>query len=357
MRPRSSGGAWLAFLAGCAILQAPAPVWAAPLSAPARFDTADKVKIRGDFYAGRKDKPCILLVPNVGGKRSEEGWRALAETLAGNGYAVLSFDWRGCGDSTDVGPEFWDYNAPWGSINRNGIMHRHRGQTEISFKDFRRSYVPWLINDLCAAKHYLDTQNNANACNASDVIVVAAQDGAALSALWIASEWRRWPMIPSPLNPNLMIRDPLGSAPSGSDVAAAVWLTMPSSLNGIGVNRWLSGLIDLPGRPPIASRLPMAFIFGDKDARGKAAAKRLSDDLKRWNGGGRRLVKFASDPIPGQGKGAQLLGKRQLNTDKSIDKIIDAVMDERSPTPWHDRRDSLVIVDRQVFSLLGVSVR
>ena len=37
------------------------------------------------------------------------------------------------------------------------------------------------------AKRLLDKMNNANSCNSSNVCVVAADDGAAIAALWLAS--------------------------------------------------------------------------------------------------------------------------------------------------------------------------
>src|SRR5579884_1954757 len=213
---------WLGLSVGLAFLLAPATARAVDAT-PAAFTTVDQVTLKGDFYPGLKTKPTILLVPRIGGKRTEEGWQQLAKTLAAKQYAVLSFDLRGCGESTHVAPAFWT-DPRWATVNRNGIRGHQKRQ--ISSKDFRPNYYPWLVNDLAAAKHYLDDQNSAGACNSGDLIVIAAESGAALSALWIAAQWQEMPYAQSPLNPTMVVPIP-GAKPLGSDIAAAVWLTMP----------------------------------------------------------------------------------------------------------------------------------
>jgi esterase/lipase len=70
-----------------------------PASAPSgqgvRFSTSDGVQLEGELY-GRGDVAVILLHMFPADRTS---WRAFAQQLAGEGYAALSFDFRGFGSS------------------------------------------------------------------------------------------------------------------------------------------------------------------------------------------------------------------------------------------------------------------
>src|SRR5204862_4095410 len=110
----------------------------------------------------------------IGGNREQDGWDDLAKKLQAN-YAVLTFDFRGHGDSTDVVPGpmgFWRYPD-------NRSLGSNPNKKTISWKDFPKGYYPMLVNDIAAARHFLDVQTNANRCNSSNLILIGAQDGAA----------------------------------------------------------------------------------------------------------------------------------------------------------------------------------
>ncbi len=320
---------------------------------PAAFNTIDGVRLKGDFYRGSSTKPTILLITKIGSKHSQEGWKKLAEELNRKEYAVLSFDLRGCGDSTRVNETFWTHPL-WGQMNSAGIKGRHRLQ--ISYKEFKPHYLPWLVNDIAAAKNYLDQQNNASACNSRDVVLVGAESGAALGALWLAAEWQEYPRAPSPLNPAVLL--PIqGAKPIGNDVAAAVWLTMPWKWNGSYVHRWLTWRSRALAGKPIISRVPMGFVWGKADSTGARSAKEILAELGRLKNGSKAGVLYASHPLPGRGKGAELLGRQNLDTGKFIQEIIDKVMDERGPTPWSNRADALMPVSAELLQNLGAKLQ
>ena len=97
---------------------------------------------------------------------------------------MLALDFRGHGDSKNVKPmEFWNVRH-----NTNGIKGAARTKDSIDWKDFTPAYYPMLVNDIAAAKQFLEQKNNARECNISDLYVVAAEDGAGLGMLWMASE-------------------------------------------------------------------------------------------------------------------------------------------------------------------------
>ena len=92
------------------------------------FPTFDEVELSGSFYrsapVGKKDKDAVVLLlhdfrHNKGGGSQEDGWRQLAGQLQKEGYAVLSFDFRGFGNSKSVSPKFWLHQH-----NKAGIRAR-----------------------------------------------------------------------------------------------------------------------------------------------------------------------------------------------------------------------------------------
>jgi pimeloyl-ACP methyl ester carboxylesterase len=276
-----------------------------------QFETFDKVELRGTFYASTKPKaPCVILLHKIGGNRQQNGWDNLAQELQKE-FAVLSFDFRGHGDSTGVGPEFWR--------NQSNFLIKGAGRSQkISFKDFPPAYYPMLANDVAAAKRYLDKQNDALACNSSNVVVIGAEEGAAIGALWIASEWQRRRFVKSFGGWTL---DPKGRV-EGEDIAAAVWLSIPKTFAGAYVGRWLTGPFNR-----VRDKTPMVFFYGEKDAKQAEASKDLFEYVKR---AGREKLEFTR--LRGKDTklaGSELLDKKSLGTSDEIATYLDKVMQKR----------------------------
>src|SRR5262249_35021117 len=158
------------------------------------FHSADGVELSGTYFpsaAGKKDA-CVLLLHDFdskkGGNSHQDGWDALAGRLQAEGYAVLSFDFRGFGESKTVGKSFWDIRR----TPHNNMVRRRKGSPDsVDHKDFNIGYYPYLVNDIAAAKAFLDRRNDAREVNSANVIVVGAGNGATLGAMWMASECRR----------------------------------------------------------------------------------------------------------------------------------------------------------------------
>jgi alpha-beta hydrolase superfamily lysophospholipase len=162
-----------------------------------RFETADQVTLRGTFYPSNRGTKaaCALLLHQLGGNSRQEGWDDLAKKLQQKGFAVLGFDFRGHGDSVDVNPDgFWKVPA-----NRTLKNFRPtKPGDKISYRDFTtlQNYL-MLVNDITAAKRFLDSKNDSQDCNAANVVVIGAESGATLGALWVATEWQRRQVNPA----------------------------------------------------------------------------------------------------------------------------------------------------------------
>ena len=122
-------------------------------------------------------------------------WKNLALSLQKAGYSVLMFDFRGHGDSTEIASpkDFWNAKA-------NAANVRSKSKDEIDVKDYIKqgsAYLPVLVNDIAAARAYLDRRNdNSKDCNTSSIIVIGADTGATLGAIWMNAEGYRYKYTP-----------------------------------------------------------------------------------------------------------------------------------------------------------------
>jgi hypothetical protein len=256
----------------------------------------------------------VLLLHALGQDSQQKNWRKLADTFHKKGYAVLLFDIRGHGDSTDVEPtEFWSLKYP-----SNRALVRGFPERELAFKNFDARYHPVLVNDIAAAKAFLDRRHDDGQCNSSNLVLVGADTGATLGAVWMNAEWHRHEVQPAAFP---------GQAPQidatsqGKNILCAIWLSISPKLGGRSVN--LPALVDLPGR---RGEVPMIFVHGDRDAQAEKQARACDKSLKT----NKKLALTAAVEIPGAGDlaGAALL-QDKLGTPKALLDYIDSVMEER----------------------------
>jgi hypothetical protein len=298
------------------------------------FRSVDGVELQGTYYhnsLGKKDA-CVLLLHNIsrtkGGNSHQDGWDHLAEALQKEGYAVLSFDFRGFGESKSVSKDFWEHRH-----NQSLRVAARRPET-IDQKDFPPAYYPQLVNDIAAAKAFLDRKNDAGELNSSNLIIIGAGEGATLGAMWMAAEWKRQ----RALGGNML------DEPEGRDQACGIWLTISPSL--AGQNQPVKALLVEVGRD---RKVPMAFLFGKTDATGKQIATNYVKAIKTPTSG-KKLDPLVKDftgehEIAGTNLTGSKLLQNSLETEKWILKDdLEKVMDKRGARE-RKKRDS----DRSVF--------
>jgi hypothetical protein len=217
-----------------------------------RFETIDAVELKGTYWPstrGRKG-PVAILLHRPNGSSSEDGWHLLGDDLQKAGFAVLAFDFRGHGDSTGVSPEFWDFPHNVQNVKRKGGTK----PTSIAAADFMPRYWQHLINDITAAKRYLERRyNDSGECNTSNIVLIGAEGGATLGALWLETELKRYRLVNGVKN----------KTPEGKDVVACVWLNMSGYLGGSPVAQLKTWLKNAGNGREI--KIPMAFLYGKDD--------------------------------------------------------------------------------------------
>jgi hypothetical protein len=297
-----------------------------------KFETADKVELKGVFYPGNKSKPCVILVHNFKQDRQKQGWDRLIDALQKNDIAVLSFDLRGHGESTNIA----DPDVFWrDTMNRSLISGARANKDKISYKEFRPAYYPMLANDLVAAKTYIDKQNDAGACNSSDVFVVAAEDSATIAALWMAYAWQQYPLTANPFG--RLVPDTT-KQPLGQDIAGAVLLSAPTRWSTMSVLKPL--VYQSPakgGARAVRNKVPLAFVFGGNDKKAASAANLLLRDVK---GPSSRHITVPTltnvkEIKRTKAAGAGLL--EQQAADEFIAKFIEAVMG-KGASVWSEKK-------------------
>jgi hypothetical protein len=264
----------------------------------------------------------------------EDGWESLAEALQKEGFAVLGFDFRGHGGSTSVGKNFW--TRPY---NRS-VRGAAKTPPTVTHQDFPPAYVPALVNDVAAARAYLEGKNDNGECNASNIILIGAEEGATLGLLWLASEGMRYRERPrDPANP---FRINLAEKPESKDVIGCVWLSISKSV-GKGRN-----VFPLPMKTWLADmgrekKIPMAFVYGKEDKAGDATALACIQAIRQRYKRGAKVTDDDHAATIEQGVdnsklvGAKLLGKG-LGLDKGlVDYLKGTVVEKFGNQAWEKR--------------------
>lgn len=310
------------------------------------FTTFDEVELSGTFYRsapgnGKKDKDAVVLLLHdfrhlKGGGSQEDGWHRLAGELQKEGYAVLSFDFRGFGNSKSVSPKFWTYPHN-GSKWIKGANKKNPPAT-IDEKDFTQGYFITLVNDIAAARAYLNVLNDAQEVNASNILVVGAGQGATLGALWLMSECRRQKDNQSDrLFPGMHPQFRFLEEPEGNDVAAAVWMTVYPTLENKPVGK---ALINALAEEAKTGRIPSYFLYSKNDTKAydflykNNELKNLLAENSKKKGG----VKEKAIPGAGELSGSKLLSGRLKTTDYII-SYLNNVVEERGSKVRKDRQD------------------
>ena len=314
-------GIGLGFGAFSILAQAPAQEKAD--AAKVRFPTADGVDIHGTFYqAAQRNAPAVILLHAIGEHSGKQNWVHLAEELQKAGYSVLTFDFRGHGNSKTVDPEiFWKFKP-----NAALVKGAQKKLSEIDLQTMVTGYYPVLFNDIAAARAYLENKNYKGACNVASTILIGADSGAALGALWLNSEWYRY-RVEQP--PTIGLPPTLSNRAEGRDVIAALWLT---ATNKPG-NRSFSfkALIDVP---PRIGKTPMAFFYGDGDETGKTLAKACEKAIKGAKKGDDPYKYTGAMELPaGKLTGSALLqksSKTDLKIVEWLEKVVEAKGNEWS---------------------------
>jgi hypothetical protein len=325
----------------------PIPEPKIPSAQEISFPAADGVQLTGTLYPSIHDVKgaCVLMVgdPKKGVSRKDASWVRLAQTLQKQGSAVMTFDFRGFGESRsgkDVNPEvFWKYQANWWHPGRK---KRDMGAPELDSLMFPPSYIPWLVQDIVAARFYLDTQHDAGAVNTHNLILISAGEGATLASFWFAGELRRH-------RSQLLAR---GVIPfEGRDIIAAAWLDPNPNLGARLISRPLTSLqSQLKNEKALP---PMQFIYDRKSVQAATRTRSLMKTLQQ-KGSTERAIGAEAVGLSGQA----LLEESQAQ--KAVTEFVSSILGKHAMRPhvlrnlrtnaWHWSLGGRLLVAKDLFA-------
>lgn len=279
------------------------------------FATGDGLTLAGTYYPSerKREAACVLMLHDLwrSTKRSDASWDRLARTLQRDGWAVLTFDFRGYGSSPRGGiPQHAALLGP------NRMLHDFIVHKEES-SDSKR-YLPWLVQDVVAARLWLDLKHDEGEHNSRNLFVVAAGEAAQLSLVWMVTETVRVKKMESAKAPKKGDKKPTVPVgePEGKDLRGAVWLD-PGTEGGplLGDRQVWPRIVD-----PLGPSLPQILCLYDKTRlESEHAANALRRERRRFL----QRVEFAEI------QGRKVSGGRLLNEDHVEHRLLTFLQGER----------------------------
>jgi len=274
------------------------------------LQTDDGVLIAATYFPPirpGKDVPAVILLHGFGGTTGEKqsvfwptgGKRDLAFALQERGYAVLTFDFRGHGHSTER------------MAVRAG--EQKAGSGKLDFGELRTSaHFQMLLQDIESAKRFLLQRNNAGELNVAKLAVVGSEMGASLGVLWSYRDWQY------PAQAGF-------SGKQGQDVLALVLISPQYNFKGISINKELTFL---------QQRIPMQFVVGRKDQKAFNDAEKMFQAARRAmpNETATTLTDLNTKVQAGKLINPDL----ELDVDKEIASFLDSALKKRA-AKWEAR--------------------
>ena len=270
------------------------------------FPTSDGLAL-GSMWFPPKDKPnadVLLMFPRPG-SAVNKNWISLAEGFQAKGFAVLLFDFRGCGMNGPVpNPKSKDplpdpfylkgrgerivtdvsqfFNEPFNAgLNRNTVE-----KSGLNYKTFSDRQRDAIYNDLQAARFFIDRKSDARVCNANRIWILTEKEGYQVAMGFIALEAFRNTIFPEQ---NFAAKiDPTKAA---KDYAGIIALSPNENfaIAGLLINRYLKNLTSIDTKTAvehIERRMAIIALHGKSEGPGKS-----KQVINRWVTGSEEELK------------------------------------------------------------------
>ena len=278
--------------------------------------TGDGVKLSARYHPGNDGgkSPAVIVLDDLGDDARPAVCDDIAKQLAKEGCTVLTFDFRGCGRSTGVEPEFWDVTTNQQLVK--GYQPDNAPEA-IKYADFKPGYLPHLVNDVAAARAYLERRNDARECNTNLIYVIGYGRGATLGQLWVASEWGRFRVS------GFQAR--VSTKQEGRDIVGCVWVGPQFALE-----RQAIPMFGLMKAAEARKSTLIGLIYDAADKEGERFAKQCET---AFNVRGKTPL-VATAEVPHQTKP---LGERG-DVPGQVGKLVAGMRKLQELPPWDNRR-------------------
>ena len=217
-----------------------------------------------------------------------------------------------------------------------------------------------LVNDMAAAKFFLEEKlNNSEECNVDEMILVGAEDGASIGALWLAAEWaRKKPIYKFDMFTMREVYVGDGPDSGGRDIAAAVWLSLRTNLGGTKSQQPVLGWLNRAQRGRQSAGLSEGPHVLLPRRRGQGRQQAGQGAARHRHQQGQEAAKTPSAvELPKTNLAGSELLKGDVGTDDFIARYVtDKVMKDRPMSIW-TKRDTgscpLHLVPQQTLTQAG----
>lgn len=275
--------------------------------------TRDNVNIHITYFKSSmgSESPVIILLHMKDGNRFV--WQnGFAERLQAAGYAVITVDLRGHGESKGG-------FAGVPAANKKGGK---KGGRSVESTELRPAdYVNMVAEDLEAVKKFIFDEHQAENLNMNKIGIVGPEMGASIAAYFALDDWYKRPYPDGQIGYR---------TPRGQDVRALVLASPQNNVPGLPISKPLTDL-----RNP---QWGVAFLVcvGKKDTQDRGLAKKLYTQLTAFPKSEERMY---FEEYNSKLRGTELLGKN-LRFEEHMLAFFDKTL-KGLPDNWRDRRSKL----------------
>lgn len=245
-----------------------------------------------------QDAAVVVMLHGKGGNR--QIWKAFAETLQKAGFAVITVDLRGHGEST------------------GGTGGAATGKKNDSNAPKAKDYAAMVAGDMEAVKKFVFEEHQKKQLNMNKLGIVAADLSTPVAIAYTELDWEKKPHDDAP---TLALQ-----TPRGQDVQALVLLSPEATAPGLNVTKSLS-VIRVLGRPVMLG-------VGSKNKTDLTVAKKMYDLLAPKKEDYVYIEQYET-PL----EGTDLLGKNLKVEAHMFNFLNKHLKDYKSE--WRDRRSKL----------------
>lgn len=170
-----------------------------------KITTGDELQLNGTLYGSDapKENPTVMILHDLQPSRAASpshhvAITKLAKALQKEGCTVLTFDFRGFGTNylagTAVPPRFYrscSANITLQSQLRAALRLNVLTTPPLDSISMPRLYHPFLVQDVIAARHFLDLEHDRGRANTKNLYVIGVGEGGQLALLWTLAETNR----------------------------------------------------------------------------------------------------------------------------------------------------------------------
>lgn len=309
---------------GEAIAQAKAAKVEIPAPQPQVLVTKDNVNLYITYYksiAGKESPVVVLLHMSDGNRFIWQTPRGFAEQMQLQGYAVITVDLRGHGESKG--------GIAGANVNQDPKKKKPAAPPKKGSRPVEElnpaDYGNMVTQDMEAVKKFIKDEHQAEHLNMNKMGIVGPEMGAAVAAEFAAVDWLKAPYADAPPTSGQ-------ATPKGQDVRALVLISPQSKFPpGLQFTRSLQTLR--------SKEMAVAFMFAvaKNDDKDKGETKKLYDIVAAFDKEAVRT--YLQDEYPAKLRGTDMLGKG-LKVEEQMMGFFNKHL-KTLPPNWRDRRSKL----------------